>query len=332
VGQCLKTPTTGGTGDGERLAGKLVRAAKAARHTAFEEDLGKVGSEKSAKLGSKKSFDDLKDAMTAGSDVLIYIHGFNVDWHEAVASAAALELMLNKDIEDDPAKPVRVVLFSWPSDGTAIPWASYKSDRTDAAGSGNAVGRAFLKLRDYLADLRDRPWVNGKRAKPGPVCGSKMHLLCHSMGNYVLQNAVARMREYLPNRALPRLFEHIFMCAPDVDDDVLEPARALGEVHQLARCVTVYFNRGDTALHVSDYTKGNPERLGTNGPARPGLVHNKVHSVDCSTLVKGFVEHSYYLNGLPNRDIRCSVADVPVTAEVRRRIQDRELPNVWRLQ
>jgi len=46
-------------------------------------------------------------------------------------------------------------LFTWPSDGQALPYVSYKSDRSDAKGSGYAIGRGFLKLRDFLVRLRD---------------------------------------------------------------------------------------------------------------------------------------------------------------------------------
>jgi esterase/lipase superfamily enzyme len=103
----------------------------------------------------------------------------------------------------------------------------------------------------------------------------------------------------------------------------------MGDLHELGRCVTVYHNRGDLALHGSDYTKGNPDRLGMNGPARPGMVHNKVHSVNCTTIVKGFMEHSYYLGGLPNQDIRASIADVELSDEVRGRERNPDVPNLW---
>ena len=43
------------------------------------------------------------------------------------------------------------------------------------------------------------------------------------------------------------------------------------------------------------------------GPARPAHVHNKVHQVDCTPIVKGLVEHSYYLVGHANADIRMSI-------------------------
>jgi hypothetical protein len=84
-------------------------------------------------------------------------------------------------------------------------------------------------------------------------------------------------------------------------------------------------------MYVSDYTKGNPERLGHNGAARPTQVHNKVHQVDCSPIVSGLVEHSYYQDGRVNEDIRLSIASQPFESPRRSRVRDADLPNVWRM-
>lgn len=323
MAEFLRQECAGGVGNGEKLAGYLKPFVEGAEIRAFRED-AKDGDPKKAKYGSLAMFEEVQGIMRDSTDVLIYIHGFNVDWNDAVAGGLALQEMLNLKSEDVPGQKTQVVLFTWPSNGRAIPWASYRSDREEAAASGKAVGRGILKLRDFFVSLYDQN-------APDRRCNQSLHLLCHSMGNFVLQNAVARIRDFTAGNALPRIFEHIFLCAPDVDDTALEPGQPMGDLHELGRCVTVYHNRGDVALHGSDYTKGNPDRLGTNGPARPGLVHNKVHSVDCSSAVRGFMEHSYYLNGLPNHDIRCSIADVALNDKVRGRIQDRDLPNVWRM-
>ena len=94
--------------------------------------------------------------------MLVLIHGYNVTWEEAVGTAAAFEATMNRpDACDDPApawsvtvpQPVRVVLFTWPSNGQALPFVSYKSDRGDASGSAGAIGRGLLKVRDYLHQL-----------------------------------------------------------------------------------------------------------------------------------------------------------------------------------
>ena len=318
-----------GAGNGNALAEALERKIKngEARIAAYREaiDAAKPDAGQSRKrFGSQALFGDLQAAMQASSDVLVYLHGFNVSWGAAVASALALQESLNQADPGKPSQPVLVVLFTWPSDGQALPYVSYKSDRAEARASGGAVGRAFLKTRDFLLQVRTLD-ARGRDV----ACGQELHLLCHSMGNYVLQCALERMDEHTPGSSFPRLFEHIFMCAPDVDDSVLEPGLPLGAVHELAQHVTVYYNRGDVAMYISDYTKGNPERLGHNGAARPAQLHNKVHQVDASPIITGLVEHSYYLDGRVNQDIRLSIASVPFESAQRPRVRSQDLPNVW---
>ena len=316
-----------GAGDGISLGDYLAGCAESARIEAYREaisaDIAEV-EQKNAKLGSKGMFADVMSDMEKSSDVLIYIHGFNVSWFSAVGYALALQIMLRNARTRDPEQDVLVVLFTWPSDGMALPWASYKSDRSEATGSGAAVGRAFLKARDFLAGLRDRAKKGGKE-----LCGQDIHLLCHSMGNYLLQSALARTFDFTPGNTLPRLFEHVFLCAPDVDDSALEPGQALAQVDQVARNVTVYHNRGDKAMVISDYTKGNPERLGGSGAAHPALLHNKVHQVECTPIVHDFIQHSYYLTGNVNADIRASIDGWEQDDSRRVRERNATLNNVW---
>lgn len=320
-------------GDGEGLSEYLSKKAENASIRAYAENMKKdrgetADSQTTIKLGSKAMFAELQKVMMKSSDVLIYVHGFNVSWCEAVGSALALQEMLNRTDGQHEFKKTTVVLFSWPSDGMALPYVSYKSDRTEAQGSGFSIGRGFLKVRDFLVSLADRP---GGVVDPDKLCGQDIHLLCHSMGNYVLQSALARIREMNSGQGVPRLFEHIFMCAPDVDDDVLEPDKEMGDLHRLSRHVTAYHNKGDVAMYISDYTKSNPDRLGSNGAARPSQLHNKIHQVDCGQLVKGLVEHSYYLWGPVNSDIRLSISGEKQDSPARTRVSVNSHDNVWAL-
>lgn len=316
IARCLAEDTGFGVGSGGDLADLLTKAAAKARIEAYAEKLDPQraeGGQKSAKLGSKAMFADLQRDMLKRSDVLVFVHGFNVSWEAAVGSALALQVMQNRDGIGDPRQQTAVVLFTWPSDGLALPFVSYKSDRSEAKGSGYAFARGLLKLRDHLAALADRAG--------GVACAQDLHLLCHSMGNYVLQNALERMREFTPGTALPRLFDHVFLCAPDVDSSVLEPGQPMGDLHELARTVSVYHNTGDVALHVSDYTKGNPDRLGSYGASRAALLPDKIEQIDCSAIVGGLVEHSYYLDGRVADDILRSIDGVPADHASRTRLR-----------
>lgn len=326
VARCLAATTGHGRGDGEALTKLLTKAAARARIEPYPEQIDAARSEAGqsrARFGSKAMFRDLQKDMLRRSDVLVFVHGFNVDWEAAVGSALALQTMLDREGVGDPAQRLAVVLFTWPSDGMALPFVSYKSDRTEAMGSGFAFARGLLKVRDFLAALQDRAEGGGR------ACPQDLHLLCHSMGNYVLENALARIRAFTPGAALPRLFEHVFLCAPDVDADVLEPGKAMGDLHELARMVTVYHNRGDVALHVSDYTKGNPDRLGSHGAARSAVLPDKVQQVDCSAIVGGWIEHSYHMSGRVNDDILLSIDGFGLEDPARTRVRRPGHPNLW---
>lgn len=185
-----------------------------------------------------------------------------------------------------------------------MPFAAYYSDRADAEASGHSAGRAMLKLHNFLLKLSKDATRQEER-----ICKQEIHLLCHSMGNYVLQHALAKLIEHAEGPALPRIFCHLFLCAADVNDDVLETNQPMGRLHEICRNITAYFNKDDVALFISDHTKGQPERLGQAGNAHPYLVHNKIHQVDCSPIVDGPIEHSYYLWATVNDDIRLSIEE-----------------------
>ncbi len=304
VSSALAAPSPdGGIGDGLGLMRALESAAAKARITAYRENIDPaVPESKQAdlKLGSEESFSCLRDHMLAGGDTLLLVHGYAVGWQDAVRTAASLQLMLNHQAL---LRPLQVFLFTWPSDGSNLPYAAYRSDRTEARASGVAVARGMLKLRDYLVHLKEE----GRTGKL-VLCDGRIHLLCHSMGNYVLQNALGVLHEEVGSRALPRIFDHVFLCAGDVDDDVLEPQRPMGTLHQLGSSISVLTNRQDRALSISDWTKGHPARLGTAGPARMHHVHEKIEHIDCTRVVQSnsldsISEHSYFLGGKPSAEI-----------------------------
>jgi len=337
-----------GPGDGEALQDYFAQCARDSQKIeAYEESIPDKSvtdaAQPATKLGSLAMFSDLRADMQNGRDVLVLIHGFNVSWEEAVGTAAAFEAMLNRAGNSAEAvQPVRVILFTWPSDGQALPWVSYKSDRADARSAAGAVGRAMLKLRDFLHQLgrdvrlakvaetatREQLRAQGvtresevsralAQSEATELCGQNIHLLAHSMGNYVLQNALERLRDFTPSHALPRMFEYVFLAAPDVDDTVLEHGQPMEQIHQIGNAVAIYHNANDTALRISDTTKGNPDRLGQRGAARPQALHQKIYQVDCSAVVSGLTQHSYYTNGIIAIDIRKALQGEPPDGAVR---------------
>ncbi|RVT93960.1 alpha/beta hydrolase [Sphingomonas crocodyli] len=239
--------------------------------------------EKQPKSGSEAFLRMLKDAIVNGCvHTVIFIHGFNVSFEDALKSAALLS-----DSLEFEGKKLNVVLFSWPSDGKAIPLMSYYSDRDDARVTAPALARLYLRLWDFISQM-----------KTDEYCGRALHILAHSMGNYVLRNGLQALRAKEPRR-IARLFDQIILAAPDEDDDAFETDDKLRMLPALARQVTAYYNRNDRALLVSDKTKSNPDRLGSDGPRMIDMVPKKVAFVDCSRFAgqsDTLVQHSYFVN------------------------------------
>lgn len=227
-------------------------------------------------LGSQDIMFDVKRQMEESKkDVMVFIHGFNTEFEEALRMAARV-----KQNFEARGKEIIMVVFSWPSDGRAVPWIDYGSDREDAKASGHAFARGVLKL---LAFLR------GKQ-----VCGQKVHLMAHSMGNYVLRNMVQAMVQMAEK---PRIFDSAFLMAADEDDDALEHDHKLLPFIDMCKKLYVYFNKHDRALAGADLTKGLPDRLGSHGPRYPNNIPHKVQLVDVSAVEDEIIDtdlnHSY---------------------------------------
>lgn len=230
--------------------------------------------------GSEALFDQLRQTMKAKSqDSLIFIHGFNVSFEAAVESAALIGDRYSK-LSDNTYQP-NIFVFSWPSDGEVT---SYFNDRHDAEASGYAFARGLLKLAGFL-----------RATTKEQACQQRVNLMAHSMGNYVLRHALQQAKKISNGVSLSRIFDNIVLTAPDEDNDAFEFDDKFARLPELAQRVTVYFNNGDLALTTSDYTKGNPDRLGHDGPNKPHQLPAKVVIVDVSGVVNSIPGHSYHV-------------------------------------
>lgn len=256
-------------------------------------------------FGSKTTFQQIRKKMLKHKrDTVIFIHGYNVTFRAALTAAANLK---RNFAPHGGHRGVNVVLFSWPSDGSMMPYVAYGNDRQDAAASGPAFARGFLKAAKFL-----------RGATPKEECDQSIHLVAHSMGNYVLRHSVQEIARQNPGRP-PRIFDQIFLMAADEDDDAFEHQHKLLPLQRLAKRVNVYFNNEDLAMDIADKTKGHPDRLGADGPRLPRSIPGKVTLIDCTPVVTGIVEHSYYLESLPVvKDMCDALAGIP-SEDIKRR-------------
>lgn len=180
-----------------------------------------------SKLGERQFFDTLGSDATA-EDVLVYIHGFNVPFEEAIRRGAQIAF--------DFGFPGEVVAFSWPSDGSLV---GYNADREDAYWSVKYAEEFFRKLRAGT----------GKK---------RLHVVAHSMGSQVLLQSL-RLIAYR-NAAEP-LFETVILAAPDFDAGLFSEQIA-AEIRPLSANWVIYTSEKDGALNISS-TINAVERLGT---------------------------------------------------------------------
>ena len=192
------------------------------------------------------------DLAHAGRNLLIFIHGFDNSFENAITRAAFNREWLAQSgaMEADTS----VVAFSWPSEGRLldlIPDAPYRSDQVAARQSG-------LALMSFFANLK--PLCRAARAD-----GQRVFLLAHSMGNFALQAAVESWFSHGNGDA--RMFDETFLAAADEEYDSFDFPR-LGRLSGLDRLtdrVTVLFSEEDAVLRVSAGLNGI-RRMGQSGP------------------------------------------------------------------
>ena len=274
-----QTPTNFGKGFSDTGLGDLRFGQAKVKKGGLDPNSIQVLPDKPAQ-GSEALFKQLRESMKAQSlDSLVFIHGFNVSFKSAVESAAKIGERYAK-LSNKTYQP-NIFVFSWPSDGDVT---SYVNDRHDAEASGYAFARGLMKLGTFL-----------RAADSEEACQQKINLIAHSMGNYVLRNALQQAKKITNGTSLSRIFDNIVLTAADEDNDAFEFDHKLAKLPELAQRITVYFNNGDLALAASDLTKGNPDRLGHDGPSKPHQIPSKVVIIDASDVVKGISEHSYHV-------------------------------------
>jgi esterase/lipase superfamily enzyme len=200
--------------------------------------------------------------LTSG-DILVFVHGFNVRFQEAVirASQVAYDLKFQGP----------VVLFTWPAGGEDGLLSGAMISRTYADNLANAIksvspAQAFFK---QLAGL-DRT----------------VHVMVHSMGHQVVLRSLAQLAQQI-NR--PFIGE-LILNAPDIP--VKDFQRLAPQIKKVAERVTVYCSYNDNAIAASESYNKN-RRMGGCERA-PGVDMVNVGEIDAPALGIGGLGHGYY--------------------------------------
>lgn len=198
-------------------------------------------------------------AESPAADVLVFIHGYNVDFQSAVRRTA--QIAVDLPFEGVP------VCYSWPSQGSLL---GYAVDETNAQWTEP-------HLHEFLQGLLERSGAQS------------IHVVAHSMGNRPMTAVMQRFAWQQSTSPQP-LFDRIVLAAPDVDADRFrrELAPVLASVSQQT---TLYASSSDQALIVSKLLHGYP-RAGDSGP--DVVVVPGIETIDVSGIDLSLLGHSYY--------------------------------------
>ncbi|MFC3615175.1 alpha/beta hydrolase [Lutimaribacter marinistellae] len=214
-------------------------------------------------LPSPDFFDMLADRLSNApqDEVLVLIHGFNVDFDSAMRRSA----QITHDLRYEGVP----IVYSWPSRGSTL---GYVADTAAVRHSGRNLSR-FL---DALVDQAG---------------ATSIHLVAHSMGNRALTDALELMalRRDADAEQDP-VFEEVLFAAPDVDAGLFG---AMAETFRpLARRMTLYGSSEDLALDVSRRIHGDAPRAGEGGPLMTPF--QGIDSIDMSAAGRDMLAHQYY--------------------------------------
>ena len=193
---------------------------------------------------------------TGRSRVLVFVHGFNNRFDDAVYRFA--------QIVHDANAPGIPLLFTWPSRGE-MKLRAYTYDRESANYSRDA-------LEQVLDMLAANPSVK------------EINVLAHSMGNWVTLEALRG--QSIRSGRIGAKIRNVILVAPDVDVDVFRTQ--IGRMGSARPRFLLFVSQDDEALRLSETIWGGVPRLGqidpTQEPYSTELAQDKIEVFDLTHL------------------------------------------------
>jgi esterase/lipase superfamily enzyme len=239
--------------------------------------------------------------------VTFLIHGYNVGWE---ASSNSYQNLCSRMFEGDDSLGL-CVSFDWPSYGNIL---GYYPDRAHARECAQDLTDILSELFDWLLKKQSDALkaavarAQGKRSKTEP-CKAKVSVISHSMGNYVMQKAMAAAWTRKNQPLLVSLVNQLVMVAADVDNNLFDleaPDNDDGSaIANLTYRITALYSGRDGVLGASAGLKHfGIRRLGRSGLANrpplstPSSPTDNVWDIDCSgffpATVNGMDIHGAY--------------------------------------
>jgi len=222
--------------DAGRAENKVANAEHVGRVTVYETG----GDDPDLAPGFGQLVATLKqDVVKNGHDLIIYLHGYDTDFKQALWYGAQVKLQYNRVLNlarrqiaengERPIERVAVLVFSWPS-----------------------IGKSLAYLQDYNR-CKDRHFGRGLATLLGQITGAangswprNAHLMVQSMGSRVLEFGLQDfIKQAETGGRLPRVFDTITFSGADSDADVFEAGRPLERLPEIAGEVALYHNKQD---------------------------------------------------------------------------------------
>jgi hypothetical protein len=168
-------------------------------------------------------------------DLVFFVHGFNVGFASALRDHRDCMARLEK-----AGWPGKFISFDWPSFGSVL---HYYDDRSLARQSAN-----------LLIDTAMAMFVRALN----PACNVTVSVMAHSMGAFVVRQAFANAYQDTKINAKDWKIAQLLLVAGDVSQDSLSAAKEGGKLTRYVGRTTLYSNRFDGVLQVSDVKNGDP--------------------------------------------------------------------------
>ncbi len=214
-----------------------------------------------AQIGRAEVFRAIGSAFTESGPtrkrVLVFIHGYNVNFENAAKRSAQLHYDLDF--------PGVTMFYSWPSDGALT---EYVSDMADADWTSSHLAKFLMDLE--AQDVDD------------------IFILAHSMGNRALLQALRQIQ----STGGGKKFKELVLAAADVDSQLFAE-QMVPMISSYYNNTTVYASSSDKALWGSQALSNVP-RVGEVRNGEPTIAEGqRLSIIDASLIKTDFLGHSY---------------------------------------
>ena len=208
-------------------------------------------------LSAAQAKDWGRSHMTKSRRVMVFVHGFNNRYEDAVYRFA--------QIVHDSGADVAPVIFTWPSRASIF---DYNYDKESTNYSRDA-------LEELLRTVARDPSV------------SDVTVMAHSMGTWLAMESLRQMA--IRDGKVASKISNVILAAPDLDVDVF--GRQIAEIGKTNPKFTIFTSQDDRALLVSRRISGNVDRLGQIDPAaepyRTALEKFGISVIDLTKMKSG---------------------------------------------